>query len=215
MTTENTPQEYWERHEECYATSDKLKLNWSRDDRDKPAGRPGWRCFGDEFFWCSNYPQDRTRSLPIALLRTCRSIYDEAAMLPYATNTFAFHETDAIDLFFSRSLLAAQCSAIQNLQLDLLPQTSLYPTRSLGVINSDTIQKLSGLQRLRSTRRSLIEPGITAAFQQLRIPIVRVLPEAVVLLPELSETKWMAKARCRHFAVDKEEELKKFAFWRR
>ncbi|KAI7279012.1 hypothetical protein KC345_g5587 [Hortaea werneckii] len=57
-------------------------------------------------------------SLPIGLTRVCRDVHREAALIPYANNTFAFESGFVLDLFVTKSLLAPQRAAISILQID-------------------------------------------------------------------------------------------------
>lgn len=59
-----------------------------------------------------------THSLDMGLTRVCRDIHREAALIPYANNTFAFQSGIELDLFVTKSLLAPQRAAISSLQVD-------------------------------------------------------------------------------------------------
>ncbi|KAI7181516.1 hypothetical protein D0869_10522 [Hortaea werneckii] len=62
--------------------------------------------------------RQNTYSLPMDLTRVCRDIHREAALIPYANNTFAFKNGYELDLFVTKSLLAPQRAAISILQID-------------------------------------------------------------------------------------------------
>ncbi|RMY58733.1 hypothetical protein D0863_12169 [Hortaea werneckii] len=59
-----------------------------------------------------------TDSLSIGLTRVCRDIHCEAALIPYANNTFAFRSGFELDSFVTKSLLAPQRAAINILQVE-------------------------------------------------------------------------------------------------
>ncbi|KAI7487901.1 hypothetical protein KC351_g2323 [Hortaea werneckii] len=59
-----------------------------------------------------------THSLPMGLTRVCRDVHREAALIPYANNTFAFKRGFELDLFVTKSLLAPQRAAIRVLQVE-------------------------------------------------------------------------------------------------
>lgn len=54
--------------------------------------------------------------LDLAILRTCRQIHREAALIPYESNKFAFSKGEDFDLFVSAKLNAQQRQAIQRIQ---------------------------------------------------------------------------------------------------
>ncbi|KAI6846168.1 hypothetical protein KC332_g2156 [Hortaea werneckii] len=61
---------------------------------------------------------ENTHSLSMGLTRVCRDIHREAALIPYANNTFAFQSGFVLDLFVTKCLLAPQRAAISILQVD-------------------------------------------------------------------------------------------------
>jgi hypothetical protein len=48
-------------------------------------------------YWCTH--KSAELALDLRILRTCRQVYDEAKLIPYHTNTFAFDSSDALDRF--------------------------------------------------------------------------------------------------------------------
>lgn len=98
---------YSVRHKYCYASMAKLKEAWARCD---------WT---DQVFR-HNVPHscNLTPAFNLGLLRTCRQIHEEAYLIPYATNTFAFHEGLTLDLFLQRSLSARLKRAIRTIHAD-------------------------------------------------------------------------------------------------
>ncbi|RMZ06317.1 hypothetical protein D0862_04658 [Hortaea werneckii] len=62
--------------------------------------------------------RQNTHSLPMGLTWVCRDIHREAALIPYANNTFAFESGFELDLFVTKSLLAPQRAAISILQVN-------------------------------------------------------------------------------------------------
>ena len=101
---DNGPRPYHERHKKCYCQLAALKNNWLRE------------C--DEVLPSPTFDFGLDAGLAVSLLRTCNQIHKEAALIPYATNTFAFHEGCALDLFVSRCLPRPQREEIQSLQID-------------------------------------------------------------------------------------------------
>ncbi|RMY19127.1 hypothetical protein D0867_04873 [Hortaea werneckii] len=62
--------------------------------------------------------RENTHILSMGLTQVCRDIHREAALIPYANNTFAFKNGYDLDLFVTKSLLAPQRAAIRILQVD-------------------------------------------------------------------------------------------------
>ena len=58
-----------------------------------------------------------THSLPMSLIRVCRDIHREAALIPYSNNTFALGNIAELELFIKKSLLVPQRAAIKTLQI--------------------------------------------------------------------------------------------------
>lgn len=117
------------RHNPCYRALARLKGNWIRDGTDvtaspwfKPATSPG---------------------LAVHFLQTCRQIYTETRDLIYATNTFAFHEGNTLELFLSKCLTPPQRHLITRLQLDGWMSDSFEPGQG---IKTATLQRLTGLK---------------------------------------------------------------------
>lgn len=57
--------------------------------------------------------------LDLSLLRTCKTIYNETALLPYSGNTFWFHVPADLNAFLDQVLTATQRDSIQNLQVHI------------------------------------------------------------------------------------------------
>lgn len=77
------------------------------------------------------------------ILYTCRKIHREAALMPYALNTFAFHNGRELDAFIN-TLSARQAAALSSLQLCSLSDTfSGFHRLAAG-----SRDKLQGLMRL-------------------------------------------------------------------
>ncbi|RMY46532.1 hypothetical protein D0865_09228 [Hortaea werneckii] len=98
-----------------------------------------------------------THSLPLSLIRVCRDIHREAALIPYANNTFAFGNVAELELFITKSLLAPQRAAIKTLQI--------YGHMALG--SSKAPKMLRGLQTLEVVSPVLLneEVGPRGLFQ--------------------------------------------------
>lgn len=52
-------------------------------------------------YWCTHEPAQT--ALDLRILRTCRQVYDEARLIPYHTNTFAFDSPGTMARFCTRS----------------------------------------------------------------------------------------------------------------
>lgn len=63
--------------------------------------------------------RERPARLNVALLRTCKQVYNEACLIPYYDNTFSFGSGKDLDIFINAVLLPKQRSAIQHLQYTL------------------------------------------------------------------------------------------------
>lgn len=86
-------------------------------------------------------------ALDLGLLRVCRQIYDEAALITYASNTFAFTCGFALDLFISETLLTPQREAIQSLQFgNGLPGGQDWDGRPVPSIRRKTVLLLKNLK---------------------------------------------------------------------
>ncbi|RMX73717.1 hypothetical protein D0869_13322, partial [Hortaea werneckii] len=53
----------------------------------------------------------------MSLIRVCRDIHREAALIPYSNNTFALGNIAELELFIKKSLLVPQRAAIKTLQI--------------------------------------------------------------------------------------------------
>ncbi|KAF7191420.1 hypothetical protein HII31_07443 [Pseudocercospora fuligena] len=56
-----------------------------------------------------------TPRLAMGLLRTCKQVYDEAALVPYYDNTFTFARGADLDFFVNFVLSEKQCAALQSI----------------------------------------------------------------------------------------------------
>lgn len=110
--------------------------------------------------------------LSLALLRVCRQIHNETALLPYLMNTFAFKGPDDFDIFVG-NLLAAQRRAIRRIII-------------YGVLEHehhwlDSLSKLSGLTTVKIIRRvlcgyteSLFSEKMMQKLENLQLPNVSI-----------------------------------------
>lgn len=89
---------------------------------------------------CCRYPLSRAR-LKLSLLRVCRQVYDEAALLPFKYNTFSIESFDAL-VPFLKSLVPSQARAIKSITLPFACDRK--DASESALIKS----KLSGLQHL-------------------------------------------------------------------
>ena len=108
--TDMTPRTYSGRHGRCYSTLADLKKISLRSQVHSWLIDPGKQCST-----CSGFQHSWFN---LALLRVCRQINKETALLPYSMNTFAFHEAWTLDVFLSKSLLPCQRRAIRSIQAD-------------------------------------------------------------------------------------------------
>ncbi|KAI7326578.1 hypothetical protein KC315_g7519 [Hortaea werneckii] len=83
-----------------------------RDKAQNPYHVRHFRCFESPDQQSSN-PPDRPQAV-VAVLRVCRQIHDEAALLPFVANFFSFARFTSLSRFLDR-LLPAQAHAIQRL----------------------------------------------------------------------------------------------------
>lgn len=91
------------------------------------------------------------RPTDINLLRTCRQIHQEAALLPSAKNTFLFGYA-ATSLNFTRKVLARQRRAITSVAVD----EPYYTLHSYCPNSRGLFPKLAGLKRVRITLHILL-----------------------------------------------------------
>lgn len=123
------------RHSRCYEIRRAFSSHWDRGHKE---ASPHGQC-------CVDLLKEYEESvLELNLLRVCREIHHEAALIPYASNTFSFYFGTYLDLLVSRVLNIQQRSAITSIQLDRL-QTPCFSPRS------DAIQMLKGLKQLAVT----------------------------------------------------------------
>ncbi|KAK4497555.1 hypothetical protein PRZ48_012006 [Zasmidium cellare] len=111
---------YYDRHEKCLQCMEEFEDAWcSYQDRGQPNDTPAEkRRLNQEANRLE--VQELNKEFPLlalGLLRVCRQIHHEAALVPYESNTFAFREGFALDLFFSEKLLPQQREAVKSIQL--------------------------------------------------------------------------------------------------
>ncbi|GAB1741814.1 hypothetical protein NU219Hw_g7221t1 [Hortaea werneckii] len=102
----------------CVAKACRLPVNPEREavllrkGEQSPYHVRHFRCFESPDQQGSN-PRDQLQAL-VAVLRVCRQIHDEAALLPFVANFFSFARFTSLSRFLDR-LLPAQAHAIQQL----------------------------------------------------------------------------------------------------
>lgn len=84
------------------------KWNWEENPSEKKFFSPKKERFhrGGEFFHVKRGDSSDS-TLDLRLLRTCRHVYTETALLPYSLNTFAFQD-DAVRKQFEKSARAGK-----------------------------------------------------------------------------------------------------------
>lgn len=133
---------YASRHDRCYTAL--LGPRWYR--RQFPRVSP------------QHYDEDRMRHihpfgdgrLNLDVLRVCRQINKEAALLPLTNNTFAFDNGPALEFFVSKSLRGRQRAAITRLQLDGCLEGWDEDGHLCAGMKTTTVAMLTGLVHLRS-----------------------------------------------------------------
>lgn len=128
-------QSYRKRHGCCYSVIDAF-TDYHRIRTLGSDGRPP-----DQLFESAH----ASSGFDFNFLRVNRQVHEEAALIPYLCNTFAFSSGRDLEFFLSQSLLAPQCSAIKSLQIDGWLVAS-DPT--IG-IQASTLKLLSGVTELR------------------------------------------------------------------
>ena len=67
---------------------------------------------------CSNrYCMDTKEPINLSLLRTCRTIYNEASLMPYSGNTFKFADENESYKMFTASRTSLQLQSIESLEI--------------------------------------------------------------------------------------------------
>lgn len=119
-----------------------------------------------------------TGILDTSLLKTCRQINQEAALIPFACNTFAFNDGNALNFFVTHVLRGRQRGAISSLYLDgQMNSYGVYNPRRPKV-RAATVDFLKGLRRLHVCLPMFLRgermEGI-AEFARLRLEEVHVI----------------------------------------
>lgn len=105
-------------HNTCVAKVCRLPINPElealrlREGEQNPYHVRHFRCFESPDQQSSN-PRDQPQAL-VSVLRVCRQIHDEAALIPFVANFFSFARFTSLSRFLDR-LLPAQAHAIQRL----------------------------------------------------------------------------------------------------
>lgn len=153
---------YHVRHEKCY---ERLSEHVDRRRHDRKIRVPG-----SEF---SDLAIRRKYgvALDLRLILVCRQIHEEAALIPYASNTFAFCDGLDLDLFVSKSLLAPQRKAVTRVQLDGWMCGSLY---SFAGVRGPTVKMLKALTHISISVTKYKRCGYCAyAYQFGNLPLVK------------------------------------------
>ena len=135
---------YRARHRQCVIKMPKFYYPWDHDHSWKPESE-------DEIEVArylemrSPHPSD-SDGLDFALLRVCRQIYDEAALIPYESNTFAFKELLDLDCFVSRVLYPKQREALTSIEV-ANAEEKFYGDK-YALFGPETTRMLKGLERL-------------------------------------------------------------------
>ncbi len=95
----------------------------------------------------------RHQQVNLGFLRTCKQVYNEACLLPYTDNTFAFHESETFNLFI-RTLGTAQREAITTIHIDGF----VWYRKMLTTFEIPVIKMLKGLRTLHFTASGLWFP---------------------------------------------------------
>jgi hypothetical protein len=138
--------------------------------------------------------RERPVRLSMALLRTCKQVYNEACLVPYYDNTFSFSSGKDIDVFVNAVLQPKQRDVLQHLQyaldnpryrseglaygFQLSTEKKYVDCRILDGLRPSTIKLLVGLQSLdvsledHDHRRGLHELVPRFVKEDLRIRVV-------------------------------------------
>ena len=153
----------------------------------------------DQIAWASSLPSLENVQMSLALLRTCRQIYREAALIPYATSVFVFRSPDMLESFVE-SLPVRQREAIRCLQVEDMPRKP----------REEIIRALKGLKRVQlclgiraETKRP--DPRNVSGF---RAESVKVVLNGDIEY-EIDRERREAKTRRRQWAAEIEERLRK------
>lgn len=127
-------------------------------------------------------PEPPRASVDLRLLRTCRQINKEAALIPLSCNTFAISGSREFEFFLSKLLCGQQRRALSRLHFD-----DIAPYRTL--LKSSTVATMTGLKHLQvflSTgerpKDMKVDESLTK-FIQLRVADVNVIVYERVLSP--------------------------------
>jgi hypothetical protein len=139
-------------------------------------------------------PSIATGTVNLGMLRCCRQIYAEAALLPYSMNTFTFYDYDRIELDF-KLLKPYQRAPITHIQLEVRLLSGLK--RKFGTL--EHLATLSGyslgfLPALKQVRVLILHRGmkkpdevITKVQEQLGVLLAR---RDIQIVFELSDEHW-------------------------
>lgn len=141
--------------------------------------------------------------LDLALLGVSRQVNQEAALIPYATNTFAFHEGRTFRLFFSHSLIDAQRRAIQS----ILSDDWLIDSSWQGACCASNMQMLQGVRTFRASFQRDIRPYIRLADNCIMAFALLHL-DTVELIVESDSTTGNSRTSRRTLAKQIEDQLR-------
>lgn len=132
----------------------------------------------------------RHSKLELALLLTCKQIYEEAGLMPYELNTFSFVSGDDMDFYFSGKLQSHQREVVRSVQIaGWLSAYEPEMTRILTSIRPRTIDLLKDLTSVEIILDLRNKPQHHAfkAFYGRGIEPVRVLHECSNEVPDMDE----------------------------
>lgn len=120
----------------------------------------------NQWFYRKTPFRERPTRLNMALLRTCKQVYNEACLVPYYENTFSFSSGKDLDVFVNAVLQPKQREALQHVQytvdnrlmerdargfsIGIEPEDvkKYIDTRILSGLQQSTVDMLVGLQSL-------------------------------------------------------------------
>lgn len=105
-------------------------------------------CFGSDPYDSDASDSDTTHATAnqapvVALLRTCRQIYNEAALIPFACNTFIFDERLDFGQFLCH-LIPEQAAALQHLSMRFAPIDDIDGTNAKAAFLRQVVQDVIG-----------------------------------------------------------------------
>lgn len=151
------------------------------------------------------------RCLPLALLATCRTVYNEACLLPFTGNTFSFDTTDHLTKFTSLALSKQQREALHSIHLaiDQAQHDRTHPL--LSALKQSTVDSMLGLRDFRITVEG--KNGFTVFNKPVRVVLVKEGLRVRVLIAPPPTTPipgmWNSTKPLRHLAWEIEEILEK------